>query len=227
MEKLVELIQPFKQYIIEITLVGLSAIVVMASIVIYVVAVKAEPQKQQTSSQTPPQAVNHPSTPAEEDSSHIVVDMTGAVLKPDSYKLPTAARLKDALVKAGGLSELADKDFFYRNFNLARLLSDQEKIYVPSVLEVSSGIFKESSRLLESLSPPDSPLSENANSDEQSSKIHINSASLEELDSLPSVGATTAQNIIDNRPYADPDELTSKKVVGAATFTKIKDLIDL
>ncbi len=73
--------------------------------------------------------------------------------KPDVYEVVLGARLKDVLIKAGGLSENADKDFFYRNFNLARIVNDQEKYYIPSLLETSNGIFIENLRTLDYTSP--------------------------------------------------------------------------
>jgi competence protein ComEA len=71
----------------------------------------------------------------------------------DVYKLNFGARVKDALNLAGGFSEEADKQFFIRNFNLARLISDQEKIYVPSLQETINGFFVENRQTLPVFSP--------------------------------------------------------------------------
>lgn len=73
----------------------------------------------------------------------IYVDLSGAVEKPDVYGVTPGARLKDVLTLAGGLSQGADRSFFARNFNLARLIQDQEKIYIPSMQEINAGIFTE------------------------------------------------------------------------------------
>ncbi|MEO6508523.1 MAG: helix-hairpin-helix domain-containing protein [Patescibacteria group bacterium] len=225
MENLKKLFGQYRKYLVEIVLIAISMLIVVISFVLYIANANAtaheiKPSKEEVKKDKPL---------VEKTDETIFVDITGSVMKPDSYELSADARLKDALTKAAGLSELADKDFFYRNFNLARQLSDQEKIYIPSITEVSNGIFKETYRLIE----PTVTFSTDSQQDSQNetglnpNKVHINNATIDELDTLPSVGTTIAQKIIDNRPYTSIDELTSKKVVGEATFNKFKDQIDL
>jgi len=156
----------------------------------------------------------------------IFVDVGGAVKNPGVYEASVGARLKDFLDLAGGLSEEADKFFFQRNFNLARIVNDQEKIYIPSAWEIQSGLFVENSRTLDYNQETSIGWQENS-LEETVNKISINQASAEELDTLPGIGKATAQKIIQNRPYQTIDELITKKVVGKSTFEKIKDLISL
>lgn len=73
----------------------------------------------------------------------ITIDISGAVASPGAYTLPRSSRLNDALIKAGGLTKDADAQFFRRNYNLAKILADQEKIYIPSYTETRMGKFKE------------------------------------------------------------------------------------
>lgn len=144
----------------------------------------------------------------------IFVDIQGAVENPDVYEVTMGARLKDVLVLANGLSVKADREYFTRTFNLAKKVVDQEKIYVPSEDEVREGIV--------------AGVSENVKQEGKNTHlIGINSASTEELDSLPGIGAVTAKKIIDTRPYSSFEELLNKKVVSQSVFTKIKDLISL
>lgn len=147
----------------------------------------------------------------------IFVHIGGAVEKPDMYELTISSRLKEALIKAGGLSSTADSTFFNRNFNLAKILQDQDKFYIPSLSETESGLFSD-----EIITPFPS---ENLENETSVSPVDINTASIEELDTLPRIGNRTAEKIIQNRPYSSVEDLVNKKVVNKATFEQVKDLL--
>lgn len=156
----------------------------------------------------------------------IYVDMSGAVKKPDLYEVPDGIRIKEIIDKAGGLSEDADLTFFKRNFNLAKIVTDQEKIYIPSIAEIGNGLFSENQQAVDYLSPT-TLIAASIGTDAKSQLISLNSGTIEELDSLPGIGVTTANKIISNRPYTNLEDLISKKSVNKGVFEKIKNLISL
>lgn len=155
--------------------------------------------------------------------SHIVVDMAGAIEKPGVYEASIGARLKDILIQAGGLSNDVHRDFFSRNFNLAKLMVDQEKVYIPSLDEIANGVFGEIQKNLDYTIPSQLNTSQTTINE----KININTASSDELDTLPGIGKTTADKIIKNRPYSIIEELLTKKAVNKSVYQNIKDLISI
>lgn len=211
-------LKKFKRYQVEVFLLSLAFIITIISLILY--------QKNESPESDLIKETQSPYQKENSSPRKIFVDIAGAVNNPGMYEATLGARLKDILTLAGGLSDEADRIFFQRNFNLARIVTDQEKIYVPSSWEINSGIFIENSRTLDYISPQNISPSEN-NSSNSVEKININQATIEELDTLPGIGKVTAQKIINNRPYQSIDELLTKKVVNKSTFEKIKDLISL
>ncbi len=138
----------------------------------------------------------------------IEVDVEGAVVNEGVYSLDQNARIKDALIAAGGLSVSADRDFVEKSVNLAGKITDGAKIYIPRKGE---GILDGTQTVEGSTS--------------NSSQININTATAAELDQLPGIGLITAQKIIDGRPYSGVEELLSKKIVGQKVYEEIKSLI--
>ena len=215
-------LKKFKRYQVEVFLLSLAFIITIISLILYQ---KNESSESDLIKETQSNYQKENSSPRK-----IFVDIAGAVNNPGMYEATLGARLKDILTLAGGLSDEADRIFFQRNFNLARIVTDQEKIYIPSSWEINSGIFIENSRTLDYISPKNITQTEvvSQNSLQNTNeKISLNQASVEELDTLPGIGKITAQKIINNRPYQSIDELLTKKVVGKSTFEKIKDLISL
>ena len=147
----------------------------------------------------------------------IFVDVAGAVVAPGVYKLSGGARIQDALISAGGLSGEADREWVAKNLNLSAKLTDGGKIYIPvksETLRLRSG---------QELKVQSGEVS----SVQTSNLININTAGPSQLDKLPGIGPVTAGKIIDGRPYADINDLVSKKIVGKKVFEQIKEKISV
>lgn len=151
----------------------------------------------------------------------IAVHIIGEVKKEGIIYLEEGSRVADAIEKAGGETKEADLS----KINLAYILQDGEKIYVPNKNdETAEYITKENGNNL---------ISEGNNTSNnlkgENDKVNINTATLNELDSLPGIGPSTAQKIIDYREengnFKTIEDLQNVKGIGDAKFEEIKDKI--
>ncbi len=140
----------------------------------------------------------------------ILVDISGAVEKPGVYTLTADERVKDVLIKAGGLRPEADAGWINRSLNLAATLTDGSKLYIPFDGESSSA-----------------PKVDHNQS--QDCIVNLNSANLTQLDSLPGIGQATAQKILDHRTehgnFSQIEDITKVPGIGDKLYSGIKDLI--
>lgn len=164
----------------------------------------------------PPPATSTPlptATPAP-----LAVDVGGAVLKPGVVRLSPGARVEDAIAAAGGFATKADA----AQLSLARLVQDGEKLIVPAL--ASPTPTRRPGATPEPVSaeqPTDAPT--------DGTVVHINTATLEELDTLPGIGPKTAQAILDyraaNGPFTSPEGLLDVKGIGESTLARLRELI--
>ncbi|RPI88489.1 MAG: ComEA family DNA-binding protein [Chloroflexi bacterium] len=149
-----------------------------------------------------------------------VVDISGAVASPGLYTLPKNCRLFQAVEAAGGLLDTADRE----RLNLASQLVDGSKVYVPFQNDEGSTSFAEPFDVPEKSAGQPSFMP-------GSGLININTASQAELETLPSIGPSTASKIIDYRqehgPFQNIDALLDVPGIGPVTLDKIRDLISL
>lgn len=150
--------------------------------------------------------------------SKISVYVAGSVQKEGVYELSEGTRIQDAIIAAGGLSQNADREFIEKKLNLAQKLIDGGKIYIPAIGEVQNAVVNLASNSFGE--DTIDPMVENSDG-----LIDINSASENELDTLPKIGPVTAQKIIAGRPYSAIEELVSKKALTQKTFDGLKDKI--
>jgi competence protein ComEA len=137
----------------------------------------------------------------------VVVDVVGAVRRAGLYRLPQGSRIADALARAGGTTRKADLALV----NLAAPLADGSQIVVPArTAAVSGGSGSEAA------GAPAGP-------------VHLNSATLADLDALPGVGPVTAQKILDYRQqhgaFGSVDELDAIPGIGPKRMDQLRGLV--
>lgn len=136
---------------------------------------------------------------------NIKIDIEGAVEQPGVYEVPNDSRIQDVLITAGGITAKANRKYLSENINLSQKIYDGQKIFIPD-LETNPNL---------------------TNSSNWSNLVKINTATEQELDTLPGIGLITARKIIAGRPYQSISELVEKHLVNQTTFNKIKEKISL
>jgi competence protein ComEA len=137
------------------------------------------------------------------------VYVSGAVATPGVYTLAPKSLVNDAIQAAGGPTAEADLE----KINLAQEVRDQQQVHVPRKGEAA---------------PPPTP-GASGGAPPAGKKININTATLAELDTLPKIGPSTAQQIIDyrtkNGPFKKIEDLKNVSGIGDVTFAGLKELI--
>lgn len=155
----------------------------------------------------------------------IIIHITGAVNKEGIVELETNSRIADAIEKAGGVKENAD----LKNINLATILEDGMKIHIPTIeeTEANKNTEIENNNFQAITETTDNLL----NTEKTKEKININTATKEELDTLPGIGPSIASKIInyrqENGKFKNIEELKEVSGIGEAKYEKIKDLITI
>lgn len=157
------------------------------------------------------------SVPAEVE---VVVHVVGAVARPGVVRLPAAARAVDAVEAAGGLLPSADPT----RVNLAAVLVDGQRVAVPATGEELPP---------EPVGAPPPPIAGGASltgpAGAVASIVDLNSATAEQLDTLPGIGPSTAAAIVDHResngPFASVDALIDVRGIGEAKLEGLRDLV--
>lgn len=151
----------------------------------------------------------------------VVVHVIGEVNNPGVVTLPEGSRIIDAINKAGGKTEEADLS----KINLAFIVEDGTQIYIPRINENLNEINLISDGAGIGVIINDSNLEEN----ELEVKVNINTANKEKLETLPGIGETTAQKIIDyreaNGKFKTIEDIKNVSGIGEAKYESLKDKI--
>lgn len=143
----------------------------------------------------------------------LYVHIAGAVREAGLYRLDAGDRVADAIARAGGFADDAARD----GVNLARLVADGEQIVVPVIgalpADAAAGA---SSSGADGVVPAGGPLD-------------LNTATRDQLDTLPRVGPAMADRIIAwrqaNRRFTSVDDLLSVPGIGEKMLANIRDLV--
>ena len=153
----------------------------------------------------------------------VIVHVIGEVNNPGVVTLKEGARIIDAINGAGGKTEEADLS----KVNLAYVVEDGTRIYIPRINENLNQI-----ELMTQDAGPSIVINgfETNNEEEiQNAKVNINTANKEKLETLPGIGETTAQKIIDYREqngrFNSIEDLKNVSGIGDAKFNSLKDKI--
>ena len=159
-----------------------------------------------------------------------MVHVCGAVEQPGVYELPQGSRIYQAIECAGGLSDEADPDYL----NQADFVSDGEKVYVPTREEVTEldsrlqNIMVQADGLGVSYSASES-IQSGQEEQGKSGLVNLNTASEDQLCTLPGIGSSKAKSIIAYREeHGSFDRIESVMNVAGikdGLFQKIKAYI--
>lgn len=233
MNKLVWMIKEHWKIVIVLVLVSIG-------IIYYKIAFQKEEEVEEVVLEIP--VVVTPSEVEEKVQELIYVDVKGAVKKPGVYALEQGSRVIDAIEKSGGLSKGADTSVI----NLSKKLEDGAVIIIytqDKIEEMKQGQVVIEYIEKECICPDvenDACISEDEVviekeetkeevTQEEQTKISLNTATEEQLVTLPGIGSSKAQDIIDYRKenglFSSIEDIKSVKGIGDALFEKIKDYI--
>lgn len=163
------------------------------------------------------------------------IDIKGEINNPGIYEMPIDSRVIDVINKAGGLTENASTTVI----NLSKKISDEMVIIIYSNDQVIDfkNTKKEEASLIEKCQQKDDislrndACIENNTTDSSNKLISINTATKEELMTLPGIGEAKAQEIIDYRTkngnFNTIEDIKNISGIGESVFAKIKDYITI
>lgn len=135
-----------------------------------------------------------------------IFEITGQVNHPGVYEVREDLMVIELINLAGGFTSYADLEAIHKNIGLSKIVESQEKVYIPGIFENSE-------------TNDSSPIS--------GQKISLNNATLEQLDALPDIGESTANKIINARPFSKLEDLKNIEGIGDKTYNNIVSSITL
>ena len=147
-----------------------------------------------------------------DEEEYIYVDIKGEVINPNVYKIKKGLRVIDVINLAGGLTEESDTS----NINLSKIVTDEmviviksknnEEVYIDSNVDINN----------------------NNNNNNNNQLIDINTCTIDELLTLPGIGESKANNIIEYRKknkFNTINDIMNVSGISESLFNKIKEYI--
>ena len=168
-----------------------------------------------------PDSGEPPGTPLRDD---IKVYVHGAVKSPGVYELHPGARIADAIEAAGGPGPEAD----LAAINMAERIADEGYYYVPRAGETPPRASREGPRSDPS-GESSAALPRPATASPARGLIDLNTATNQELATLPGIGPARAQAIVDHReqhgPFASTEAITDVHGIGQGIYQQVRELV--
>jgi len=164
-----------------------------------------------------------------QDDQAMVIYVCGAVECEGVYELGSGSRVVDAVKAAGGFSSDADTSYL----NQAQILEDGVKIRIPTREEVAAleGDAKGSAEdnFIENSSTDKTADNNSSSNDAAGTKVNINTATEDELTSIPGIGPSKASSIIsyreENGKFSSIEDIMNVTGIKDKFFARIKDYI--
>ncbi len=134
------------------------------------------------------------------------IDVAGAVLRPGVYRLPAGSIVEDAILVAGGLAPDAEPG----RMNRAAALRDTMQVVVPRKGEAPA---------------KDATPGQTRRPDPTPGLVHLNSATMDQLEALAGIGPALAQRIIEGRPYTQAEDLMRVRGISKTLFEQVRPFI--
>ena len=199
---------------------GIVAFFVVVVVIVFTMKISQEAQMEMTEQENLLEETNV--LYQENEEKMIIVHVAGFVESPGIVKLKEGSRIADAIEAAGG--ELLDADL--SNVNLAYMLEDGQKLYIPGISEQKEGeenlgyITKESGNNI---------VVNEKKEEGGSGLVNLNTASQTELEQIPGIGPSTALKIIEyrkeNGEFKSIEDIKNVKGIGDSKYENMKNHI--
>lgn len=212
-------------------IMGLIIFIIISTSIFLIIKYRPKPKKESKKETIEKNIVEE--KVKEEKEEEYKVDIKGAVITPGLYSLPKSSRVIDVINKAGGLKDNANTT----PINLSLKIKDEMVIIIYTNEEVENFVKtkEKESRMIKECNEfnnlrNDACINTKSNKETKvEGKININTATKEELNTLPGIGPSKAKSIIDYREkvngFKEIDELKKVEGIGEELFAKIKENI--